>query len=30
MNVLEAVENETLESHNGDIGNNGHIVDSAK
>jgi hypothetical protein len=26
----EAVENETLESHNGDIGNNGHIVESAK
>ena len=30
MDVLEAVENETLESHDGDIGYNGHIGDRAK
>jgi len=27
MDVLEAVENESLELHDGDIGHNGHIGD---
>jgi len=26
MEVLDALEDEPLESHSGDIGNNGHIV----
>jgi len=30
MDVLEELEDETLESHNGDIGHNGHIGDRAK
>jgi len=30
MDVLEALEDETLESHSGDIGNNGHISGRAK
>ena len=30
MDVLEALENESLESHNGDIGHNGHIGDRAQ